>query len=86
MSHRQVSFKVTPPLVTMTTAAPSLRSDRLNKLQEVEFGLYDACSSSDLRIPSMDEPESEPELMIEEMDLNLQSSTKLLVTLANTTR
>ncbi|XP_053542420.1 centrobin isoform X3 [Ictalurus punctatus] len=75
LTARQVSFKVTSPLVTMTTSAPSLRSDRLNESQEVAFGL-DACSSSELRISGMEEAESEPEPIAEEMDLNLQSNTK----------
>ncbi|XP_053096468.1 centrobin isoform X2 [Pangasianodon hypophthalmus] len=77
LTPRQVSFKVTSPLVTMTTSAPLLRSDRLNESQEVEFGL-DACSSSDLRISGLEEAESEPEPITAEMDLTLQSSTKLL--------
>ncbi|XP_060793845.1 centrobin isoform X2 [Neoarius graeffei] len=76
-ASRQVSFKLTSPLVAMTTAAPSLQSDRLNESEEVEFGL-DACSSSDLRISGLEEVESEPEPITKEMDLNLQSSTKLL--------
>lgn len=66
----------------MTTSAPSLRSDRLNESQEVAFGL-DACSSSELRISGMEEAESEPEPIPEEMDLNLQSNTKFSVVLAN---
>ncbi|KAF4078366.1 hypothetical protein AMELA_G00198420 [Ameiurus melas] len=76
LTAKQVSFKVTSPLVTLTTSAPSLCSDGLNESQEVAFGL-DACSSSDLRISAMEEAESEPEPIIEDMDLNLQSSTKL---------
>lgn len=79
-----MSFKLTSPLVAMTTAAPSLQSDRLDESEEVEFGL-DACSSSDLRISGLEEVESEPEPITKEMDLNLQSSTKLLVALAKTT-
>ncbi|XP_058266899.1 centrobin isoform X1 [Hemibagrus wyckioides] len=73
---RQVSFNVTSPLVTMTTSAPSVHSDRLNESQEVESGLS-ACSFSDLKISGMEEEESGGRIT-EEMDLNPQSSIKLL--------
>lgn len=67
----------------MTTSAPSVHSDRLNESQEVESGLS-ACSFSDLKISGMEEEESGGGIT-EEMDLNPQSSIKLLVTLTNTT-
>ncbi|KAK3547803.1 hypothetical protein QTP86_031453 [Hemibagrus guttatus] len=77
-STRQVSFKVTSPLVTMTASAPSLHSERLNESQEVESGLS-ACSSSDLKISGMEEEDEESGGGITvEMDLNPQSSIKLL--------
>ncbi|XP_027007914.2 centrobin isoform X1 [Tachysurus fulvidraco] len=76
LTTRQVSFKVTSPLVTMTSA-PSLNSDeRLNESQDVESGLS-ACSSSDLRISGMEEVESGGG-MTGEMDQNPQSSIRLL--------
>ncbi|KAI5609309.1 centrobin isoform X2 [Silurus asotus] len=58
---RQVSFKDTPPLVTMTT-------------DQIGDGLR-LCSSSDLRISAMEEVESEPEPITEKMEL--LSKTKL---------
>lgn len=64
----------------MMTATPSLCSDGLNESHEVELGF------NDIRSHSMEEVKSEPEPITEELELNLQSSAKLLVMYANKIR